>query len=196
MSHIKQIERHLANMSYTFYHTGRQSDSFVHSDSSDSVLYHHGILGMKWGVRRYQNEDGSLTAAGKERYRKLYMKYSDAYHDNMNRKKVSRAFRKFRNFSSRLHKDAEEHNAKPSDAQRLHRELEEELHKKYVDGLEVSEKYASLIKDDRKQDTLASDPKDKNLEFTESVANTMLWAGDPSNLEAFAEDVYKVKKGG
>lgn len=34
-------------------------------------LYHHGILGQKWGIRRYQNEDGTLTAAGKTRYRKL-----------------------------------------------------------------------------------------------------------------------------
>lgn len=31
-------------------------------------LAHHGIKGMKWGVRRYQNEDGTLTGAGKSRY--------------------------------------------------------------------------------------------------------------------------------
>ena len=31
-------------------------------------LYHHGILGQKWGVRRYQNKDGTLTDAGKKRY--------------------------------------------------------------------------------------------------------------------------------
>ncbi len=36
-----------------------------------SELYHHGVLGQKWGVRRYQNKDGSLTAVGKKRKAEL-----------------------------------------------------------------------------------------------------------------------------
>ena len=35
---------------------------------SDASLSHHGIKGMRWGVRRYQNKDGSLTPRGKKRY--------------------------------------------------------------------------------------------------------------------------------
>ena len=34
----------------------------------NNELSHHGIKGMKWGIRRYQNKDGSLTSQGKKRY--------------------------------------------------------------------------------------------------------------------------------
>ena len=34
----------------------------------DQSISHHGIKGQKWGIRRYQNADGTLTAEGKKRY--------------------------------------------------------------------------------------------------------------------------------
>jgi len=43
---------------------------FKHDEMSGYAIAHHGILGQKWGVRRYQNEDGSLTELGKKRYSK------------------------------------------------------------------------------------------------------------------------------
>lgn len=42
-------------------------------------LWHWGIKGMKWGVRRYQNADGSLTAEGKKRYISSHEDYTRAH---------------------------------------------------------------------------------------------------------------------
>lgn len=45
-------------------------------------LYHHGIQGQKWGIRRYQNPDGSLTPAGRMRYEKLDSQIDKTYARN------------------------------------------------------------------------------------------------------------------
>ena len=45
------------------------SNDFYRGYYEDHYIAHHGILGQKWGIRRYQNPDGTLTDAGKKRYK-------------------------------------------------------------------------------------------------------------------------------
>lgn len=55
---------------------------------NEIILEHHGIKGQKWGIRRYQNPDGSLTTAGKKRQRKKEHKPS-------RRSRLAKAFESF-----------------------------------------------------------------------------------------------------
>ena len=69
-------------------------------------LYHYGVLGMKWGVIRYQNKDGSLTNAGRKHIATkagwyLNPKYNDK--KSVNRKAVSKEYQVAYNELMRKH---------------------------------------------------------------------------------------------
>lgn len=59
-------------------------------------LYHHGIKGQRWGIRRYQNADGSLTSAGRQKLRnwkhKQYQKSDKRYHVESWKKRADKAY--------------------------------------------------------------------------------------------------------
>jgi hypothetical protein len=71
-------------------------------DSSD--LMHYGVEGQKWGVRRYQNPDGTLTELGKKRVREAHEHYANAYYARKagNERRFNKEMRKYNKQTSKM----------------------------------------------------------------------------------------------
>ena len=80
-----------------------------------SELYHHGILGQKWGIRRFQNSDGTYTEAGKKRrredsYSEDYKRYSELKKKNIK----SMSNKELRDFNDRATLEQNYHRLNPN----------------------------------------------------------------------------------
>lgn len=79
--------------------------------AENGELYHYGIKGQKWGVRRFQNKDGSLTSAGKKRVNKDYTakqrKQDRAFYGNRGEKRINKKLNEGHGLRGARHYEAE-----------------------------------------------------------------------------------------
>jgi len=70
-----------------------------------TYLTHHGIKGQHWGIRRYQNDDGSLTPAGFRRYQRLDEKWINKKSGKVYDKAIKESRPEMKNFINQLQKE-------------------------------------------------------------------------------------------
>ena len=131
-------------------------------------LVHWGVRGMRWGVRRYQNKDGTLTAAGKKRYDKEMAKLKAEKKILDNKAKTKAKIDKLENLRKEV--DEQKQANKPAIAKPKVQKskkstpmTDEELRAK-VQRLELEKRYRDLMKE-----TLPKKKKSKGQEFVTDV---------------------------
>ena len=165
----------------------------------NNELYHHGIKGQKWGIRRYQNSDGTLTAAGKARY--------GAHVENVSEKRLLNQMKKYRKSDSKAitaiderWKKAENLAAKSKagkkldETNKLMKELDRQIKEQHgpkaevLYGQQFVDEYNRLVSDMRK---VATDYMNKP-EFRDKVASMYLSELGYDDTDAGREYIKKL----
>lgn len=142
--------------------------------TEDDELYHHGIIGQKWGVRRFQNSNGSLTAEGRQRYSKSGLTQQET---NTVLNEAGNIARNSSNASKSMTKIKKSEEAKKrekekteEDAPKKVEEMSDKELREFLNRYDMEQRY-ERIQNERKKDILTGQEKVQEiLEVTKDVA--------------------------
>lgn len=137
------------------------------------ILVHHGTKGMRWGIRRYQNKDGSLTPAGKKRYDKEMAKLTAEKKKLRNQERTKAKLAKLKATQDEVNakkksllEDADETSPK----KRTIKDMSDSELREKINRLELERRYSDLTKN--------SSDKKKIFDGKQFVTNVLSRSGE------------------
>lgn len=152
--------------------TVKHSYTVVTSDE----LYHHGIIGQKWGVRRFQNSNGSLTAEGRKRYSTSKSGLSpqdtntllnEAQSIARNSNNASKSINKIKKSDAAKKKDKEKTD---ENAPKKVEEMSDKELREFLNRYDMEQRYEKIQKDNNKDILTGQEKVQELLEVTKDVA--------------------------
>ena len=153
-------------------------------------LYHYGVKGMKWGVRRYRNKDGSLTQNGKKRYYNANGSPTSAGRSAINRHKIN--IRDQREMQKKFHDSKNKKENEFTNKQYLSAAEKATKGKKYIKQLkkEILKGYVTSFTEDSKGNTYVKNKTSKGVVIRDKKGNRVT-AYDYQQAQAM---IYKYRR--
>lgn len=136
---------------------------------TDGYLAHHGILGMKWGVRRFQNKDGTYTAAGRKRYEKASAERDKLVSDAESKARIHegniKTYRK-------QHETLKKEGSKGSTMRKMYgNDIDDDNYFQDVYGMSVADAFKAELDDTKYREKVAREGKKVYDKYAEKMRN-------------------------